>query len=268
MLVIILFLLAAAAAAALLILCAGTAWWQGLLLGLGVFVLLHPLYLLVLYIGSLTIDRNKPLERQVPLCRAGAASVLGVLCAYCGVRPHIRGEEKLPKDGRFFLVCNHLSMFDPCIIIDKLRRYNIAFISKPSNLQIPVIGRIGYAAGFLSIDRENNREALKTILQASDYLKRDLCSMAVYPEGTRSRTGRMLPFHAGCFKVAQRAGVPLVVAAVRGTEKVMKNFPFKKTDVYLDILEVLDPERVKAMSTNELSDYSRSLMESRLSETA
>ena len=266
--VIVLFLLIAVAAAALLILCAGAAWWQGLLLGLLVFVLLHPVYLLAIYIGSLTIDRNKPLERQVPLCRTGTADVLGLLCAYSGIRPHIRGLEKLPEDGRFFLVCNHRSFFDPCVTIDRLRRWNIAFISKPSNLQLPLIGRIGHAAGYLSIDRENNREALKTILQAADYLKRGLCSMAVYPEGTRSRTEEMLPFHAGCFKVAQRADVPLVVAAIRGTEKVRKNFPFKKTDVVLDILEVLDPERVKAMSTNELSDYSRALMEQWLSETA
>ena len=268
MLVIVLFLLAAVIAAALLIFCAGAAWWQGLLLGLGVFVLLHPLYLLVIYASSLTVDRNKPIERQIPLCRQGTADVLGLLCVYCGIRPHIRGLEKLPEDGRFFLVCNHRSFFDPCLTIDRLRRWNVSFISKPSNLQLPLIGPIGHAAGYLSIDRENNREALKTILQAADYLKRGVCSMAVYPEGTRTKDGNMLPFHAGCFKVAQRAGVPLVVAAIRGTEQVMKNFPFKKTDVYLDILEVIDAERVKAMSTNELSDYSRALMESHLSETA
>ena len=78
----------------------------------------------------------------------------------------------------------------------------------------------------------------------------------------------MLPFHPGCFKVAQRAGVPLVVSAVRGTEHVKKHILFRGTDVYLDILDVLPPERVKTMSTNELADYSRALMEKSLAARA
>lgn len=244
--------------------------WGGLsvvptiLLGLLFYLLLHVLCLLFLYAFSLTVDRNKPLEKQIPICRAGAASVIGALNAYCGVRPHFTGLEKLPEDQSFLLVCNHRSMFDPCIVIDKLRRWNIMFISKPSNLKIPVIGRIAYAAGFLPIDRENNRNALKTILQAADYLKRGVCSMAVYPEGTRSKDGEMLPFHAGCFKVAQRAGVPLVIAAVWGTEKVKGRLLFRRTDVYMEILEVLPAEQVKAMSTNELADHSRAAMQARL----
>ena len=267
MLIILLFLAVALVAAAWLVFLAGAALWQGLLLGLGVFLLMHVGYLLLLYMVSLTVDRDKPLERQNAMCRAGCANVIGMLCAYCGVRAHISGLEKLPEDQRFLLVCNHRSMFDPLVIMDKLRRWNISFISKPSNLQIPVIGRIAYAAGFLPIDRENNREALKTILQAADYLKRGICSMAVYPEGTRSKGEEMLPFHPGCFKVAQRAGVPLVVAAVRGTENVKKNIILKGTDVYLDMIEVIEPERVKAMSTNELSDHSRELIEKWLRET-
>ncbi len=265
--ILLVFLAVALAAAALTVALAGAALWQGLLLGLGVYLLLHVLCLLFLYAAALTVDRDKPLERQNALCRAGCGVVIGALNAYSGLRPHLSGLEKLPEDRRFLLVCNHRSMFDPCLIIDRLRRWNISFISKPSNLQIPVIGRIAYAAGFLPIDRENDRNALRTILQAADYLKRGVCSMAVYPEGTRSRAGEMLPFHPGCFKIAQRAGAPLVIAAVWGTERVKGNLPLRRTDVYLEILEVLEPERLKAMSTNELAEYSRDLIARRLSET-
>lgn len=264
MLIILLFLAAALLAAYVFVRLSGAALWQGALFFLLVFLLLHVAYLLVLYLASLTVSRGKPLDKQNTICRWGCAGVIGLLCAYCGVRPHITGEDKLPTDRRFLLVCNHRSMFDPLVIMDRLRKYNISFISKPSNLRIPLVGRIAYAAGFLPIDRENNREALKTILQAADYLKRGVCSMAVYPEGTRSRSGEMLPFHPGCFKVAQRAGVPLVVSAVRGTEHVKKHILFRGTDVYLDILDVLPPERVQTMSTNELADYSRALMEKSL----
>ena len=108
----------------------------------------------------------------------------------------------------------------------------------------------------------------ETGAQAAEYLKNGVCNMGIYPEGTRSRTGEMLPFHAGSFKIAQRAGAPLVVACVRGSENVKRPHLFGHVDVYLDILEVIPAERVKAMSTNELADYSRALMEEKLKTAA
>jgi len=183
------------------------------------------------------------------------------LCLYGGVKPHISGEEKLPTDSRFLFVCNHKSMFDPLMVIGYLYKWNISFISKPSNMQIPMVGDIAYNAGYLPIDRENDRAALKTILTAADYMKRDVCSIGIYPEGTRSKTSEMLPFHHGSFKTAQRASVPIAVACVRNSEQVKKRLFLRPTDVYLDILEVIPAEKVKAMSTAELSDYSRRLIE-------
>lgn len=252
-----LFCLLAAALSALLLFTGALPLWGALLAGLGLYLLLHPLYLLFLYCFSLPIDREKPLDRPVPLCWDGAVRVLGALCSYAGLRGRLEGADKLPQDGRFLFVCNHRSLFDPCLSVKLLHPWRVAFIAKPSILKIPVIGRIAYAAGFLPIDRENNRNALKTILQAADYLKRDLCSMGIYPEGTRTRSGELLPFHAGSFKIAQRAGVPVAVAVIRGTEQVRKNFPLRRTRATLEILELIDAERVKTMSTNELSDYSR-----------
>ena len=90
--------------------------------------------------------------------------------------------------------------------------------------------------------------------------------MSIFPEGTRSRTGEMLPFHAGSFKIAQRGNAPLAIASISGTEKVFRNFPFRPTHVSFRILETLPAEKVKAMSTQELSEYSRSLIEKSLSD--
>ena len=182
------------------------------------------------------------------------------------MRVSVTGTEMLPEEGRFLLVCNHRSAFDPVVTAAKLAHWNLAFISKPENLNIPLIGKLAYGAGFLPIDRENDRNALKTILTAADYLKRDLCSIAVYPEGTRSKTGEMLPFHAGSFKVAQRAGVPLVIASIRGTENIRRNFPLRRTQAELCILETLPAGQVKTMSTQELSAYSRERIERSLRE--
>lgn len=231
------------------------------------FLLLHVLYILFFALVSLPISREKPIKKQNALCRFATGITPSLLNFYGGVRPVVTGKELLPKDGRFLFVCNHCSMFDPLITLDKLRDYDIAFISKPENMNIPVAGRVLYGAGFLSIDRENDRNALRTILTAAEYMKQDICNIGVYPEGTRSKTGELLPFHAGCLKAAQRAKVPIVVACVHGTEKVQRMSPFSSTKVYLDILDVIPAEYVCAHRTEELSDIIRGTIQADLNRT-
>ena len=258
------FLLLALGAAVIYVRCCGFVVWKTALLFAGCFIALNLFYLVVAWVASWFVNPSKPLSRQNSLCRSACVYASMIVTGYCWVRTHVRGAEKLPEAGRFLLVSNHRSGFDPIVVTQVLRRFNISFVSKPSNMEMPVLGRIGYGAGCLPIDRENDRKALTTILTAADYLKRGLCSMAIYPEGTRSRGSELLPFHAGSFKIAQRAGAPIAVACVRGSENVRRPHLLRSVDIYLDILEVIPAEQVKAMSTNELADYSRSLMEQQL----
>ena len=243
---------------------AGFIMWKAALLFVGCFVALNLLYVIFLGMTALFVNTSKPLTKQNPLCRVGAIGLCALATGYSLVRTHVTGQEKLPKDSRFLMVCNHRSMFDPLVTIDKLRDYNLAFISKPENMAIPIAGRVAYGAGFLPVDRVNNRKALSSINTAADYLRRGMCSMVVYPEGTRSKSGKLLPFHAGSFKIAQKAPAPLVIAAVRGTERVAKSIIRGGAEVYLDILEVVSVERVRAMSTVELAEYSRGLIDESL----
>ena len=235
-----------------------------LLVALLGFLLLHVLYVLFFALVTSSISMDKPMEKQNPLCRFACYATAALVYLYGGVKAVVTGMEKLPKEGRFLFVSNHCSIFDPMIVMDKLRDFNISFISKPENMAIPVVGRTLYGAGFLAIDRENDRNALKTILTAADYLKRDLCSIGIYPEGTRSKTGELLPFHAGSFKIAQRARVPIVVACVRGSEKSQVVNPFRPNKVRLEILGVIPAETVSASRTDALAEQARELIQARL----
>lgn len=222
-------------------------------------------YAVAMYLYTLTI-KFEPIEKSSRFCRINKVVIASHIRFYAGIRAKYIGLEKIPTDSRFLIVSNHKSNFDPIILLSDLGKYDISFVSKPSNMKIFVAGKVAYNCGTLPINREDNREALKTIIQASEYLKKDICNMAIYPEGTRSKTGEMLPFHAGSFKIAQRAGVPLVIAVTKGTENVKKNFPFRLTRVTFEVLEVLPADKVKAMSTQELSDYSRQLIAKALEE--
>ena len=236
---------------------------------LGVFALgylaANLILLLLFAINGLLLPKlraDEGIEKQHKLSRWIVANGMHWLVGYSGCRARISGLEKMP-DGPFLFVCNHRSMLDPMLVADKLQKYNISFVSKPSNLQIPIAGITARHTGYLAIDRENNREALKTILQAADYLKRGVCNIGIYPEGTRSRTGELLPFHAGSFKIAQKAGVPVVVACVYYPRK---RIFLQRKPVCLEILETIGTDRVRSLSTNELADEASGLIRKRLNE--
>ena len=240
---------------------AGLNWWQALLICLGTFVAVNLLFIVFWYVVALIAGSKGPVENQSPICRWGCAIIAEWLCSWGRVHAVVSGTDLLPQEGRFLWVCNHRSAYDPVVTADRLRDCNIAFLSKPSNMNLPGIARLAWGAGFLAIDRENDRNALKTILTAADYLKRDLCSIGIYPEGTRSKTGQLLPFHAGSFKIAQRAKVPVVVACVRGSEKAQVVNPFSSNRIWLEILDVIPAETVISQRTDALAEQAREMIQ-------
>ena len=258
---ILLFLILAIIVSAMFLYFTQTGILRALLVFVLSFIALNVLYMCFWVIVGLFIDNSKPIRRQSTLCRGGCVGISTLALGYCWVRTKVYGLEKLPEGERFLLVSNHRSLFDPLIFMKYLRKYEMAFIGKPSALALPVVGKIGYGAGCLPIDRANDREALKTVLTAADYLKKNFCSMAIFPEGTRNKTGdTLLPFRPGAFKIAQKAGTPVVVAALCGTESINRNMFRRVTDTELHILEVIPADEVREASTKELADRSSELI--------
>ena len=190
--------------------------------------------------------------------------VIDAAMAICRVALRMRitleGREKLPEDGHYLLVGNHISAFDPFAVLLALRREKVTFISKPENLAIPVIGPVIRRAGFIAIDRENPRAAVTAIRRASDWISAGHGPVMVYPEGTRSKTGELLPFHNAVFKAAQSAKCPVAVVAVAGTDKIRSRAPWRRTDIRLRVCAVLPAEEIAAGRTNAIGERVRSLL--------
>lgn len=239
--------------------------WIVPLLLLGYYLAWHIVYATFMYLGTqLFVDLNKPQSKPSKFCRWHLDQIAKVACLYMGARIHVTGEELIPKDERFLIVCNHRSFFDPAVMVAALDKHGIIYISKPSNFRIFVGGRLMHKSGCLSLDRENNRQALGVIKRAVEIIQQDVGSICIYPEGTRSRTDELNPFHAGSFKIAQKAGVPIVLAAVRNTELVMRNAGRRSTQVYLDIIGVIDGEFAKTHTTRETADVASSRIDEHL----
>lgn len=217
------------------------------------------IYLLLLYLLLLFVDCDRVETEEHPVYRWLMIHTCDLFLSCCNVAWHGEGLEKLP-DTPYLLVCNHRSNFDPLVMISVLRKERLNYVSKPENKKLPYVGPFLAKTGSMVIDREDDRKALKTILAVAEQLKTGGASYCIYPEGTRSKTGELLPFRPGCFKAAQRAKVPVVVAVIEGSDRVIKRLPLRRTQVTLRICAVLDAETVAAQKTTETSEMAREIM--------
>lgn len=231
----------------------------------GLFALLI-LYILFLVVCSLLVDPKRDYTRYNGFYRRILEDVTNIALWIMRIRVHTQGLDQVPE-GRVLLVGNHRSCFDPIVTWRAFKKWTPAFISKPENFKIPVFGRIIRRCCFLAIDRENPRNAIRTIQTAAKLMVDDQVSVGVYPEGTRSKNCVLLPFHDGVFKIAQKAKVPIVVVAIEGSENVHKNYPWHRTHVQLSVLEVIPAAEVCEASTHALGQRVRSLLEQKLGQT-
>ncbi len=236
----------------------------GLLWLLGIVLGCFLLWVMVLFLSSLFVDPNSEYGENSPYYRFLLNGATALAVRVLGIHMHTAGLEKLPIEGRFLLVGNHRSNFDPILTWYVLKDRELAFISKPENFHIPIFGRIIRKCCFLPIDRKDPRNAVRTISSASDLLKNDSVSIAVYPEGTRSKERVLLPFHNGVFKIAHNANVPIVVAAISGTENIHRNYLRRRSDVFFSIVDVIPAEFAASSSTAAIGDRVRGGLEAAL----
>jgi len=129
----------------------------------------------------------------------------------------LRGAEHLPE-GSFILMSNHQSNFDILSLISIIPR-RIYWIAKKELFDIPIFGSSMRRGGYIPLDRSDGRKALKSMENAAGIIRQG-SSVVMFPEGTRSPDGRLLPFKRGGFMLAVRAGVPVIPATINGSGKV------------------------------------------------
>ncbi len=229
--------------------------WVGVLAFLGSFVVLSLLVFgFVVFLCKL-VDLEKEQVEDDKFYRSVMYLCIESLITLVMARVKAVGLERTPQEGRFLLVCNHLFLADPGVLLHFFKKSQIAFITKKENQQMFVVGKMMHKTLCQPIDRENDRQALKTILKCIQLIKEDKVSIGVFPEGYTSKDGKLHHFRPGVFKIAQKTGVPIVVCTIRGTREIFKNLrKLRFTDVELHLVEVIPPEAIKGKTTVEVSD--------------
>jgi 1-acyl-sn-glycerol-3-phosphate acyltransferase len=142
-----------------------------------------------------------------------------VLLRAAGARPAYQGMEHLPP-GPCLFAANHQSLLDiPALFL--VLPDGSRFLAKESLFRIPVLGWAMTAAGCIPIDRSNRARAVRTLRDAAERVRAGT-SVVLFPEGTRSRNGRLAPFKKGVFHLAAAAGVPVVPVAISGSYRILR----------------------------------------------
>ncbi len=228
---------------------------------LAALVALFLLYIIFLLICTFAVNPKKEYNRFNRFYHIVLKSVVYLLIKVTRIKIHLTGFEKVPKDQKVLFVSNHRSNFDPIVMWHIFNNWKLGLVSKASNFGIPIVGRMVRRICFLSIDRENPRNAIVTINKAAEFIRSGEASIGIYPEGTRSKECVLLPFHNGVFKIAQKAECPIVVLSTVGTEKVHKQSPFRRSHIYLDVLDVIPADVVKASKTDVIGGNVRQMLE-------
>lgn len=250
-------------------LCALTVGFDGLstvpvfLLGfvLGFLLCLLGCFLAV-WIPSRRVDPLQEQDGDDPYIRGIVKLYAPAVFKLLGCKIEASGTEKLPKEGRYLLVCNHLYDLDPGIPLTLFPDAQLAFISKKENIDKPIIGPLMLKIQCQLLDRENDRAALKTILRCISILKEDKANIAVFPEGGIIKDGYLLHrFRPGVFKIAQKAGVPIVVCTLNGTQNIVENVKhFRQTRIDFHLLEVIPAEELRGVTTVDIAERVHAIM--------
>jgi 1-acyl-sn-glycerol-3-phosphate acyltransferase len=144
---------------------------------------------------------------------------LRIVLRLAGIRVRVQGLENIPS-GVCVFAANHASNLDPIALVPKIPR-RVALLAKKEVFSIPILSKALRQAKLIPVDRGDKEAAAESVDIAVEYMKEGL-SFCVFPEGTRSRDGHLLPFKKGTFLMAIRGDAWVVPVSLAGTQRLMR----------------------------------------------
>ena len=247
--------------------CMDAALWVLPLLWAGCMLACLLLAVGFLVLVSAPIDTHKPQHEDSRFYRAIMYLYIELIIQLVGLKVDTGGLERIPTGRRFLLVCNHQSEADPGILHHYFRKSQLAFISKKENENMIFVGKFMHKTLCQLVNRENDREALKSIIKCIQMIKEDKVSVCVFPEGGILEKGKLSHFRPGVFKIAQKTKVPIVVCTLKGTSDVIPNLKkLKRTRVRLHLVDILPDWELEGKTTVEIAEQVHAMMLSDLGE--
>lgn len=201
------------------------------------FIISIPIYLVLYLIGLC----SKNVRDKVSLAIVRGA--FRIILFLAGTKVTVYGKENIPKDTACLFVGNHSGFFD--ILVGYTQTPGLlGFVSKKEIQKVPFLNLWMYFVNCIFLDRKNMRAAMQMLVDGMNKIKEGI-SIFIFPEGTRSKNGKMAPFKEGSFKMATKTSAPIVPVAFTGTAEIFENqFPrIRKSHVTISYGKPLYPDQ-------------------------
>jgi 1-acyl-sn-glycerol-3-phosphate acyltransferase len=184
-----------------------------------------------------------------------------------GIRMEVSGREHVHRKKTYVFMCNHLSFLDGPFLFWLIPQH-VRVILKKEILRIPVIGLAMRHVQFVPVDRKGFKAGKKSIERAAQLIKKKKYSFLIFPEGTRSRDGKTLPFRRGGFFLAVNSQVPIVPISIDGSFDLMPkgSFFIRKGTVKVKFHAPISCRRLTIDDMPELMEKTRKVILSGLSQ--
>jgi 1-acyl-sn-glycerol-3-phosphate acyltransferase len=212
------------------------------------------LFLPFVYIKSLKIENHSFNDKYM---------ILQNLClkiiSIWRIELKVNISSKVKREDTYYLVSNHQGTLDPIFLV-AASPFPHSFISKEENLKIPIIGEWGRKIEFITFNRYEFEDNVQMLRQSMRFLK-DKKSLLVFPEGTRSRSDKMLDLKAGAFLPAYGSKVSILPVTLQNSYK-MDKFDSKVNEIIVTYHDPIQYEEYKTMSYQECADKVKDIIES------
>jgi 1-acyl-sn-glycerol-3-phosphate acyltransferase len=215
--------------------------------------------LATIFFGTMTIIvsflDNKG-ENSHKVARAWAKSILLV----SRVRVTVKGFSNIDPSKPYIYMPNHQSLFDIPVLLAHLK-VQFRWLAKVELFKIPIFGQAMARAGYISIDRSDRKSAFESLNRAAKTIQNG-ASVLIFPEGTRSKDGTIIPFKKGGFVLAVDSGVSIIPVIVHGTRAIMpkKTFSITSGDVVLEIKPPIHSSDYSRKTKNDLMEKVRQVI--------
>ena len=222
-----------------------------------IFVVTVPAALLIILLGP--FDRHgKHVQRVTSLWTKMILTVGGVAL-------NVKGLSQIDPKRQYVFMVNHQSNIDIPVLIQSLPAFRLRWIAKRELLWVPFFGWAMWAAKHITVDRSDRFHALGSFKKAKERMK-DGVSLVVFPEGTRSSEGDLLPFKRGGFLLAVEAGTPIVPVTINGSGAILPkgDWRLRRGQIEVTVGPPVSVENCHPGTLRALSAHIREFMEKNL----
>lgn len=187
----------------------------------------------------------------------------------CGVSTRIAGLNHIDPKQRYIFMVNHQSNIDIPVLIQALSAFQLRWLAKKELLWIPLFGWAMWAGKHITVNRSDRIDALRSLKKATQRLAGGI-SVVIFPEGTRSSDGRLLPFKRGGFWLAMQTRTPVVPVTIDGSRAILPKggWRIRSGGIRITVGEPLTVESYRAGKLLAVSNQVRAIMAKQLESAA